>query len=53
VRNARKIFNEAINTYNTKVRSFPMNMLAGMFGFKAKEGFKADEGAEKAPKVQF
>lgn len=53
VRNSRKQFNEAINTYNTKVRSFPMNIFAGMFGFKAKEGFKADEGAEKAPKVQF
>ena len=53
VRNSRKTFNEAINTYNVKVRSFPVNMLAGIFGFKAKEGFKADEGAEKAPKVQF
>ena len=53
VRNSRKTFNEAINTYNTKVRSFPVNLLAGMFGFKAKDGFKADEGAEKAPKVQF
>ena len=53
VRNSRKTFNESINTYNVKVRSFPVNLLAGMFGFKAKEGFKADEGAEKAPKVQF
>ena len=53
VRNSRRLFNEAINTYNTKVRSFPMNFFAGMFGFKAKEGFKADEGAEKAPKVKF
>lgn len=53
VRNSRRGFNETINTYNTKVRSFPMNLLSGMFGFKAKEGFKADEGAEKAPKVQF
>lgn len=53
VRSSRRNFNDAINTYNTKVRSFPMNILAGMFGFKAKEGFKADEGAEKAPKVQF
>lgn len=53
VRTSRRSFNEAINTYNTKVRSFPMNILGGMFGFKAKEGFKADEGAEKAPKVQF
>jgi len=53
IRNSRRNFNDAINTYNVKVRSFPMNLLAGMFGFKAKEGFKADEGAEKAPKVQF
>ncbi|MBE2229136.1 MAG: LemA family protein [Chitinophagaceae bacterium] len=53
VRNSRKVFNDAINTYNTRVRSFPMKMLAGMFGFSAKEGFKADEGAEKAPKVKF
>lgn len=53
VRAARRGFNESINTYNTKVRSFPMNLLSGLFGFKAKEGFKADEGAEKAPKVQF
>jgi len=53
IRKTRRSFNETINTYNTKVRSFPMNLLSGMFGFKAKEGFKADEGAEKAPKVQF
>ena len=53
VRNSRRLFNEAINTFNTKVRSFPMNFFAGMFGFSAKEGFKADEGADKAPKVQF
>ena len=53
IRNSRKGFNDAINTYNTKVRSFPMNMLSGMFGFHKKEGFKADEGAEKAPKVEF
>jgi LemA protein len=53
IRGSRRTFNDAINVYNTKVRSFPMNFFAGMFGFKAKEGFKADEGAEKAPKVQF
>jgi len=53
VRGSRRTFNDAINTYNTKVRSFPTNIFAGMFGFKAKEGFKAEEGAEKAPKVQF
>lgn len=53
IKNSRKVFNEAVNVYNTKVRSFPMNILGGMFGFKAKEGFKADPGAEKAPEVKF
>ncbi len=53
IRGSRRTFNEAINTYNTKVRSFPMNLLAGMFGFSSKEGFQAEEGAEKAPEVKF
>lgn len=50
---ARKDFNEAIQTYNTKVRSFPNNITAGIFGFSQKAGFKAEVGAEKAPKVEF
>ncbi|KAK6033615.1 LemA family protein [Ostertagia ostertagi] len=53
IKNARMQFNNEINTYNTKVRSFPMNLLAGMFGFSQKEGFKADPGSENAPKVDF
>ncbi len=53
IKNSRKVFNDAINVYNTKVRSFPMNILGGLFGFKAKEGFKSDAGAEKAPEVKF
>ena len=53
IRNSRRSFNDAINTYNTKLRSFPMNIFGSMFGFKTREGFAADEGAEKAPKVQF
>jgi LemA protein len=53
IKNSRKIFNDEINVYNTKVRSFPMNVLSGMFGFKQKEGFKADPGSEKAPEVKF
>ncbi|WP_442588601.1 LemA family protein [Pedobacter sp. AW31-3R] len=50
---SRKDFNEAVQAYNTKVRSFPNNLTAGMFGFKQKAGFKADAGAENAPKVEF
>jgi len=53
VKAARNNFNEAVQTYNVKVRSFPGNILAGLFGFKAKEGFKADAGTEKAPEVKF
>ncbi len=53
IKNSRKVFNDEINLYNTKVRSFPMNILGGLFGFHAKEGFKADAGAEKAPVVNF
>lgn len=50
---ARKDFNEAIQAYNTKIRSFPTNITAGIFGFTQKTGFKAEAGAEKAPKVEF
>ena len=50
---ARKDFNESIQVYNTKIRSFPNNLTAGIFGFSQKTGFKAEAGAEKAPKVQF
>ncbi len=53
IKNSRKVFNDEVNVYNTKVRSFPMNILGGLFGFRAKEGFKADAGAEKAPEVKF
>ncbi|MBN8721100.1 LemA protein [Hydrobacter penzbergensis] len=50
---SRNDFNQAVADYNVKARSFPMNILAGMFGFKTKEGFKAEAGAEKAPEVKF
>ena len=53
IKNSRKVFNDEVNLYNTKVRSFPMNILGGMFGFHMKEGFKADAGAEKKVEVNF
>ena len=49
----RKRFNETAQTYNTYIRSFPTNILAGMFGFQPKAYFSAESGAEKAPKVEF
>ena len=50
---ARNDFNTAVQEYNVKVRRFPMNLFAGMFGFSAKDGFKADPGSERAPDVKF
>jgi LemA protein len=50
---SRNDFNTAVNTYNSSVRSFPTNLVAGLGGFKQKGYFKAAEGSEKAPKVQF
>lgn len=49
----RKRFNEVAQAYNTYIRSFPTNVLAGMFGFQSKAYFSAESGAEKAPKVEF
>jgi LemA protein len=50
---SRNDFNAAVADYNKRARSFPVNLLAGMFGFKTKEGFKAEESASKAPEVKF
>ncbi len=50
---ARRDYNEAARKYNTSLRSFPKNILAGMFGFEKKAYFEAQEGSEQAPTVQF
>jgi len=49
----RQRFNEVTQQYNAKVRTFPNNLTAGMFGFEKKGYFQAEAGAEKAPKVDF
>ena len=46
-------FNEAVQSYDTAVKSFPAMLYAGMFGFKEKPYFTATAGAETPPKVQF
>jgi len=53
INTARDDFNNAVAAYNVRVRSFPMNMLSGMFGFHTKQGFTADTAAQSAPKVTF
>lgn len=50
---ARSLFNESAKTFNTKIRRFPSNIIAAMFGFERKAYFEAEAGAEKAPKVEF
>ena len=52
IANARKEFNETAQAYNTAVRRFPANIIAGMFGFEKKPYFEASEGADKAPDVK-
>lgn len=49
----RRKFNEVARSFNTYIRRFPQNFLAGMFGFEAKPYFESMEGAERAPEVQF
>jgi LemA protein len=49
----RRAFNETAQAYNTQIRRFPNNILAGLFGFDKKAYFQAESGAEQAPEVQF
>ena len=49
----RRNFNEAANQYNTYIRKFPQSINAGMRDYEKKPYFEAEEGANKAPKVEF
>ena len=49
----RMRYNEAVKAYNQAIKSFPANLLAGMFGFKDAAFFDAPKEAKQAPKVQF
>lgn len=49
----RRKFNEVAQSFNTYIKQFPQNFLAGMFGFTPKPYFESMEGAEKAPEVKF
>ncbi len=49
----RMKFNETTQTYNAYIRKFPQVIYAGWFGFEKKVYFEAQQGAEKAPEVQF
>ncbi|HPF50045.1 MAG TPA: LemA family protein [Draconibacterium sp.] len=49
----RKKFNEVTQSYNAYIRKFPQVIYSGWFGFDKKTYFEAQQGAEKAPEVQF
>ena len=53
INEARNKFNAVVQEYNVVIRSFPKNILAGIFGFAKMDKFEAEAGAEKAPQVKF
>lgn len=50
---ARRDYNEAVKTYNLKIKKFPSNVMANMFGFGEKQYFEASEESKNVPNVQF
>ena len=53
INEARNKFNAVVQQYNVVIRSFPKNILAGIFGFDKMSKFEAEAGAESAPNVKF
>ena len=49
----RMRYNDTVRVYNTHIKSFPANLIAGFFGFKEKDYFEAEAGAKEVPKVKF
>lgn len=50
---ARKDFNETAQSYNAHIRKFPASLVASIAGFRTRPYFQAEEGSERAPKVDF
>lgn len=50
---ARSDFNNTARPYNARIQTFPTNIIANVFGFDAKAYFESQDGADKAPKVDF
>ncbi len=50
---ARRDYNQEVMTYNVHVRTFPRNLIAGIFGFEPEQPFESADGAETAPTVDF
>ncbi|MCO5286441.1 MAG: LemA family protein [Chitinophagaceae bacterium] len=50
---ARQDYNNSVKQYNLNVKTFPKNIFAGIFGFREKGFYQADQGSEKAPDINF
>ena len=50
---ARQFYNDSVMSYNTSIQTVPTNIVAGMFGFVAREFFKADDAERENVKVKF
>ena len=48
----RRRFNELVQVYNTRIKTIPTNLVAGVFGFGERNYFQSSEGAQVAPKVE-
>ena len=53
IANSRKYYNGVVRSYNDKIAMFPSNLIAGMFGYKRKSMFEADEAERENVKVEF
>ena len=53
IANARKYYNGTVRIFNDKVQMFPSNIIAGMFGYKAKSMFEANENERESIQVKF
>lgn len=54
LQNARRYYNAVVRDFNTKIEQFPSNLVAGAFGFEAREFFALTDESERAvPEVEF
>jgi LemA protein len=50
---ARQFYNDSVQKFDTRIQTFPTNLIAGMFNFQKREYFEAEQGATEVPKVEF
>lgn len=50
---SRRDYNEAVKEYNLKIKKFPTNIMAGMFGYQQRDYFEASEQSKEVPNVSF